>query len=304
MNVYHHWDKVDIEDAIITIGSFDGVHLGHQSVLDFIKEKSNELNGKSTLVTFHPHPRFIIQKNSSLKLIQTVDEKIDSLEKLKIDELVIIPFSEEWAKLNAEDFLRLIFKKIKPKAFYIGYDHKFGKNREGDFELVKKLSKEFNYIYDQLPELDHNEKISSTSVRDLIKEGSVLEANSFLGKPYRISGTVVFGDQIGNTINFPTANIQINEEYKLIPKLGAYAVKVFHDDVEYKGMLNIGKRPTVNGNKVSIEVNIFEFNKNIYGDKISVEFVERIRNEVKFKNLEELQTQLIKDKDASIQILS
>lgn len=304
MNVYQNWDNISIDNAAVTLGTFDGVHLGHKFVCNQLIYKAKAIDGCSVVITFYPHPRIVLNQAKDLKLIQSIEEKIETFKKVGIDHLVIIPFDEKWADLNAEDFLKEVFSKIRPKAFYLGYDHKFGKNREGNIQLVEKLSKTYSYQCEVLKEFEVLKNVSSTNIRTLIKAGEITKANQLLDQPFSMSGTIVKGQQIGHTISFPTANIDLQDEYKIVPAIGAYAVIVHHKGEQYKGMLNIGFRPTVNGKELSIEVHIIDFNKQIYGDKLTVRFIERIRTEIRFETIESLKIQLIKDKNASNEILS
>lgn len=303
MNIYQDWDSIKIDKAVITLGSFDGLHKGHKYVCDALVNKAKALDGEAVVVSFSPHPREVLMPNSDIKLLHTDEEKIAAFKTTGINHLVLLPFDKAWAKLSANEFLIELFSKIKPIAFFLGYDHKFGRNREGNFDLVKSLAPEFNMECIELNKFNSKITISSTQIRNWISQGNITKANESLGRTFSISGKVVKGNQIGHTIDFPTANIELKHANKILPAIGSYAVIIEHKNMKYKGMLNIGRRPTVNGNSLSIEVNIFEFSNNIYGDKLVVHFIDRIRTEYKFESVDALKEQLNQDKNASIKIL-
>jgi riboflavin kinase / FMN adenylyltransferase len=287
-----------IRNAVVTIGTFDGVHIGHREILQRLKEIALKNNGETVVVTFWPHPRLVLfPDDDSLKLLSTFEEKAEILLNLGIDHLVAIPFTKEFSNLTSEQFTRrVLLDKIGTKRLVIGYDHRFGKNREGSFEHLKANEKEYGFKVEEISkqEID-NIAVSSTKIRKALEIGDVKTANSYLGQHYSLSGKVVEGNRIGRKIGFPTANIEIVEKFKLVPADGVYAVKVSLEDRNYQGMLNIGNRPTIGDDKRSIECNIFNFSADIYNSKIKVELIERVRAELKFDNVEQLKQQLEMD---------
>jgi riboflavin kinase / FMN adenylyltransferase len=290
-------------NPIVTTGTFDGVHVGHQTLINRVKEIANKTGGETILITFFPHPRMVLYPDDdTIKLINTQEEKILLLEKYGIDHLLIIPFTKEFSRLSSLDFVRnILVNKIGTKKLVIGYNHHFGRNREGTFEHLKEFGPLYGFDVEEIPAQDiDNINVSSTKIRQALLSGDITTANNYLGHPYTISGKVVEGDKIGRQIGFPTANIQIAEKYKLVPAKGVYAVDVFVLEKKYKGMLYIGNRPVLNNNSETIEVNLFDFNENIYHQKINIEFKERIRDEEKFLNLDELKNQLEKDKQIAL----
>ena len=301
MKIYRSLDEIPkIAHPVVTTGTFDGVHLGHQKVLNRISEIAKRNNGETLLLTFYPHPRMVLQPtDNDLKLLSTQDEKIELLRKAGLDHLVVIPFTKAFSRLSALEYVRdVLVNKIGVKTLVIGYNHHFGRNREGSFEQLQEFAPVYNFEIEEIPaqEID-NLEISSTKIRNALNEGDVKMASNYLGRDYELGGTVVKGKQMGRTIGFPTANIDIDDRYKLIPKNGVYAVKVRVDNKLFTGMLNIGYRPTFNDEKkLSIEVHIFNLNEDIYHKTISVSFVDRIRDEKKFKGAEELRNQLEEDK--------
>lgn len=292
----------------LTQGTFDGVHLGHQLILKQLFDAAKKINGKSVLLTFHPHPRLVLYPNfNNLKLIHTLDEKIEILSRTGLDELVIVPFTKEFSRQTASQFVRnVLVKKLNVKQLIVGYDHRFGKNREGSKEELEKLSAEFNFGIDEISAQNLNEvTVSSTKVRKALEEGDIETANAYLGRPFCISGLVQQGKKLGRTLGFPTANIAINNENKLVPKNGVYAVfvTVEGNPAPYKGMLNIGEVPSIEDKDWAIEVHILDFNTEIYGKKIHVDFICRMRDEQKFENLTDLKAQLSRDKIVAQELL-
>lgn len=306
MNVYYGIQEFrKLSFAVVTSGTFDGVHLGHQKILSRIKEVCATIGGESVLITFHPHPRMVIQGAKDLQLLTTIEEKITLLEANGVQHLLIIPFNREFSELSSEEFIhKILIDTIGTKKLVIGYDHRFGKNREGGFDYLQTNAQRYGFEIEEIPrqDLDHV-TVSSSKIRKSLLEGDVHLADEFLGRPYSLSGTIVKGKQLGRTIGYPTANIQIPEEYKLVPANGVYAVQVLYQGQSYGGMLNIGTRPTVDGTFRTIEVNIFEFDKEIYGEKLTVQFVQKIRNEQKFNGIVELKAQLVEDKIVALDIL-
>jgi riboflavin kinase / FMN adenylyltransferase len=288
-------------NAVITIGTFDGVHLGHQQIIKQLKEEAEQIHGETVIITFHPHPRKIIaQGKSEVKILSTLNEKIELLDKLGVDHLVVVLFNSSFSNQTAEEYIEnFIVKKFHPHTIIIGYDHRFGKGRSGDYHLLEDFGLKFNYKVKEIPEhvLNHV-TISSTKVREALLHSHVDKANNLLGYPYFFEGTVIQGNKLGRTIGYPTANIQIEDEEKLVPGNGVYAVEVKIDTAPdvFKGMMNIGTRPTVAGKNRTIEVNIFDFDEDIYGSIMRVYVKYYLRPEVKFNGLDELKTQLAQDK--------
>ena len=296
----------EIQNAIVTSGTFDGVHFGHQKILRKIVNTAKELKGKSVVLTFWPHPRFVLfPEEKTLKLLSTFEEKAKLLEEVGIDYLVKVEFTKEFSQLSSETFIQnMLVNKLKTKKLVIGYDHRFGKNRTGSFEYLKENSDRFGFEVEEIPRQDIDDVgVSSTKIRQALFHGEVDKAAEYLGRFYSISGTVVKGKQIGTDLGFPTANVQVAEEFKLIPKDGSYAVRVEVNGVWHKAMLNIGIRPTVGGLHRVIETHLFEFEQQIYDQNIRIEFVKHLRDEKKFDSLDHLKSQLQKDKMASLEIL-
>jgi len=285
--------------SILTIGTFDGVHIGHQKIIGSLVQQAKEKNLQSSLLTFFPHPRMVLQKQSSLKLIDTLKEKELLLKKLGIDNLIIHPFSEEFSRLTAIEFTRdLLVDKLKIASLFIGYDHRFGKNREASVDDVITYGKTYGFDLTVIPAQDiESITVSSTKVRTAIEDSDFEKVHQFLGRPYQLNGIVTQGEGLGRTIGFPTANLEIPESYKLIPPKGVYMVDVEHRNTSYKGMMNIGNRPTLNGSHQTTEVHLFDFDQKIYGDSLKVLIVKKIREELKFDSLEALKTQLAIDQE-------
>ncbi len=298
MNIYQGIENFPaINFAIVTSGTFDGVHKGHQKILSGLIESCFKQNGESVLITFHPHPRQILKRDDDLKLLSTLDEKIKLLTQFKVDHLLIIPFTQAFSELSSKDFIQeILIKTIKTKKLVIGYDHRFGKNREGSFEYLKEHSNNYGFEIEEIPAQEIDDiAVSSTKIRNALLEGDIELANDFLGHQYSLEGKVVKGKQIGRTIGYPTANIEIKEKYKLIPSDGVYIVQVEYNKQTYGGMLSIGNNPTLNGTHTTIEVNIFDFNKEIYDETLIINFVKYMRGQIKFSNLEGLISQLKND---------
>ncbi|HJP64511.1 MAG TPA: bifunctional riboflavin kinase/FAD synthetase [Mucilaginibacter sp.] len=301
MNIYHDINEFEpVKNAVVTIGTFDGVHLGHRKIISRLKELAADIGGETVILTFFPHPRMIIHpEDQNLKLINTIHEKADLLEQLGIDHLIITPFSRDFSNQTAGEYIRnVLVEKIGTKKIVIGYDHRFGKDRQGGLAELLQSGPVYGYDVMEIPEQDiHDVAVSSTRIRNALLEGSIDLANEFLGYPFFITGKVNRGDQIGRTIGYPTANILVEENYKLIPSDGIYAVKVYLDGAEHKGMGYIGQRPTINGMTRNIEVNIFDFNRDIYTQSIKMELLHYVRGDIKFESLEQLTQQLGKDKE-------
>ncbi|WP_163378681.1 bifunctional riboflavin kinase/FAD synthetase [Cyclobacterium sp. SYSU L10401] len=292
-------DLPQFKDPVVTIGTFDGVHLGHQKILKRVKEFARKIKGETVLVSFWPHPRMVLFPDShGIQLLNTFDEKADLLDSFGIDHLISIPFTAEFSEMTSDDFIQeILVNKIKTKKLVIGYDHRFGKDRAGGFEHLKARQERYKFDLEEIPRQDIDDiGISSTKIRKALNTGNIGIANEFLGRPYQLEGTVVEGDKIGRTIGFPTANIRVEEADKLVPADAAYLVKVEIEEESFAGMLNIGNRPTVSGSKKSIEVHILDFQKEIYGKNIRIMFLDFLRAQKKFANLIDLKTQLEKDR--------
>lgn len=309
MKVYNSIEEFKTSNkTAVTTGTFDGVHSGHKVIIDQLKRAAETIGGESVILTFFPHPRMVLYPDDTdLRLLNTINERITMLEKTGIDHLIIHPFSKEFSRLSSTEFVRdILVNKLNVGKLVIGYDHHFGRNREGSFEHLEELAPIYDFQVEEISAQEIQQvNISSTKVRNSLLNGEIYAANQFLGYNYFIKGTVVDGEKTGRTIGFPTANINISEWYKLIPTNGVYAVKVNFKTNTFYGMLNIGSRPTLNKNNIeSIEVNIFNFDSDIYGQEIEIEFIERIRDEQKFENITALKTQLKLDKDQIIQIFN
>lgn len=289
----------------VTIGTFDGVHIGHQKIVEKLVLEAKNNSKKSVLLTFFPHPRVVLQKNSSIKLINTIEEKINLLEKTGLDYVIVHPFSKEFSEISALQFVKnILVDKLNISKLVIGYDHHFGKNREGNIKQLAKHSHLYNFVVEEIQAQDiNNVAVSSTKIRKALLEGQIEVANKYLGYYFSISGVVVKGKQLGSKIGFPTANISIKEDYKLIPKKGVYLVQSTINDKLAYGMMNIGNRPTVSGKKQTIEIHFFNFNKKLYNKKITINFILFIRKEQKFDSVEKLAEQLNKDKEFSLKYI-
>ena len=299
MKIYHSLEEFrKVKNAVVTTGTFDGVHVGHITILERLKEIANSVDGETVLLTFFPHPRMVLFSDNDLKLITSQHEKIDLLRKAGVDHLIIHPFSKVFSRLSSVEFVRdVLVNKIGTSRLVIGYNHHFGRNREGSFEHLKEYGPVYGFQVEEICAQDVDAvSVSSTKIRKALESGDLKTAKVYLGHQFQLSGTVVVGENLGNKIGFPTANIQVLDAHKLIPANGVYAVRVLVREKEYLGMLNIGNRPTVKGISKTIEVHIINFNASIYGEEITVVFEGWIRKEQKFKNIEALQCQLLKDK--------
>ncbi len=308
MKIYHGIDDFTrLDYAVVTSGTFDGVHVGHQKILNRLTEIALKHGGETVVLTFWPHPRLVLHpEDESLKLLNTFEEKAELLKAQGIQHLVRIPFTKEFSQLTSAEFIaKILVETIGTKRLVIGYDHRFGKNREGSFEQLKLNASTYGFAVEEIPrqDIDHI-AVSSTKIRHSLEAGDIDTSNHLLGMPYRMSGRVVRGDRLGRVLGFPTANIEIDTKYKLIPSDGIYAVTIMHEHTIYKGMLYIGNRPTINGLKRNIEVNIFDFNEDIYGESLTIYFHKLIRGDQKFNDLEELKVQLHLDKVDSLRVLS
>ena len=307
MKIYHQLaDFHPPRYSVVTSGTFDGVHLGHQKILGRLKELAERKQGETVLLTYWPHPRLILQpEDNSLRLLTTLTEKVKLLEELGVDHLIILPFTKELSQMSSEEFIRdILVEKIQTKTLVIGYDHKFGKNREGSFEYLQSHSHLFGFAIEEISRQDVDDLgVSSTKIRTALAQGDISTANKYLGRPYDLSGQVVKGQQIGRSLGFPTANIQIAEDYKLLPRDGAYAVHAEVNSIQYKAILNIGDRPTVDGQKKTIEAHLIDFEGDLYGQELRVYFQEFLREEKKFESLDALKNQLVVDRERAIFIL-
>lgn len=294
------------KNAIVTQGTFDGVHVGHKQILGNIVQLAKEQNGQSIIVTFHPHPRQVLFKDeNNIKLLTTLEEKIDLFTEIGLDYLIILPFDEILSKMSAANFVRdILVEKIGVKTMVVGHDHRFGKNREGSFDDLKEYAEIYSFEIIEIAAHDINQAVvSSTKIRTSLVNGDIATATLFLNRYYSITGKVIDGKKLGKTIGYPTANIEVVNNDKLIPANGIYAVKIKHFDINYDGMLSIGNNPTIENAKWSIEVNIFDFDKTIYGDELTIYFIARMRDEVKFGDLNDLKMQLKADESEAKGIL-
>ena len=282
---------------VLSLGMFDGVHFGHISIINLLKSVAQENNLETAILTFWPHPRKVFNPNDELKLLNTLNEKLNLLENANLDVVFLKSFDENFRNLTGEEFVRqILVQKLNVKHIIIGHDHVFGKNKSGNFELLQKLSKELDFVVQQLDAVKEGEfNISSTKIRNCLGNGNIISANKMLGYHYSVSGKVIDGKKLGRTIGYPTANIEV-DELKLLPKKGAYIVEVYVKNKFYKGMLSIGTNPTVNGDKLTVEVYILDFNEDIYGDEITVKFRDFLHEEIKFESLEKLIERLDEDK--------
>ncbi|TDQ08849.1 bifunctional riboflavin kinase/FAD synthetase [Pedobacter metabolipauper] len=304
MKIYNHLSEFKkLNNAVATIGTFDGVHYGHQKIIKRLCELAKANGGESVILTFFPHPRLIIDpENQDLKMINTIHEKAKILAGLGVDHLIITPFTRDFSNLSPSEYIKnILVDTIGIKQIIVGYDHRFGKDRKGGMDDLIEFSKKCDFKIEEIPEQDINDvAVSSTKIRKAVLNGEVALAASFLGYNFSIYGRVIKGDKIGRTIGYPTANIFVEETYKLIPSDGIYAVTVELNGASFQGMAYIGQRPTINGMTRNIEVNIFDFDQEIYGQNIKMNFLEFLRHDVKFTGLEALKEQLFKDKEATL----
>lgn len=298
-------NALENEQTIITIGTFDGVHIGHQKIIKRLITVGNKKHLKPTILTFFPHPRMVLQKDANIKLINTMEEKAALLESLGIKNMIVEKFTQEFSRLTAEDFVeKLLVKKLNAKYIIIGYDHHFGRNRSANIDNLIDFGKTYNFEVEEITAQDINDvAVSSTKIRNALNEGDIKTANTYLGYNFMLTGTVVKGKGIGKTINYPTANLQISETYKLIPKQGVYAVKSTIDGKTVFGMMNIGTNPTVDGTSQTIETHFFNWEDSLYNKTLKIELLDRLRDEQKFESIEVLKTQLKKDQDKALLII-
>ncbi len=303
MNIFHKIQDFKSENpTIVTLGTFDGVHLGHKKIIERLFLNSKKSGYESLVLTFFPHPRMVLQDNSEIKLLNTINEKAELLENIGLQNLVIHPFDQAFSQLTAEEFVKsILVNQFNIKKIIIGHDHRFGRNRSADINDLIAYGKIYNFEVEQISAEEIDEvSISSTKIRNALLEGEIKLANDYLGYNYFLSGTIVKGKQLGITIGFPTANLKIEEDYKLIPKNGVYIVKSFIDGKEVFGMMNIGTNPTVNGKSQTIETNFLDFEGDLYDKKLRIHFLKRIRSEEKFDSLDSLKKEIEKDKFATI----
>ncbi len=308
MQVYHSISEFPVlSHSVVTTGTFDGVHLGHQTILKRLIEISLKQKGQSVVITFHPHPRLVLQPNDNkLELLNTLEERIERLAKAGVEHLLVIPFTKEFASLSSLDFIReVLVEGVHTKKLVIGYDHHFGKNREGSFENLNKMAPVYGFDVEEIPAKDIDEvAISSTQIRKALHSGDIQTANEFLGYAYPFEGDVIHGNHLGSKLGFPTANVELPEKRKLIPANGVYAVTIITKSGKFKGMMNIGVRPTVSNDKnKQIEVHLFDFQGNLYSQCIQIQMHARIRDEQKFDGLDELIAQLNRDKESAQDLL-
>jgi riboflavin kinase/FMN adenylyltransferase len=315
MQVHRSIDNLpEFRNAVITIGTFDGVHVGHQQIIKQLKEEAAKVNGETVIITFHPHPRTVVAAGKPIYLLTTLNEKIILLDQLGIDHLVVVPFDENFSNQSPEEYVQqFLYEKFHPHTLIIGYDHRFGKNRKGDYHLLESMGKQLGFNVKEIPEQIIDEiTISSTRIRESLLKNDLQTANSFLGYNYFFEGMVVDGNKLGRTLGYPTANIVIHDENKLVPANGIYVAEaeivnressVANEESSQllEGMMSIGVRPTVDGKNRTIEMNIFNFNEDIYGRTIKIFMCAYLRPELKFNSLDELKLQIDKDKEESLQ---
>lgn len=320
MKVYHDTGSLPVfHNAVITIGTFDGVHVGHRQIIDKLKQEARSINGETVIITFHPHPRKVVSSAIlGVRLINTLDERITLLEELGVDHLVVIPFTEAFANQEAEDYVaHFLVNRFNPHTIIIGYDHRFGRDRKGDYLLLERLAPVYNYRLKEIPKHVLDEiSISSTTIREALLHGQIETADRLLGYEFFFTGTVVHGDKLGRQLGYPTANLKIHDEEKIIPGNGIYAVyaevlkpgtppsaRRSAPETRLKGMMSIGFRPTVDGTRRVIEVNLFDFREEIYGDSLRVYVKKYLREEVRYETLEALVRQIDQDKIDCLSVL-
>ena len=307
MKIYRSIQDYDEDKrSVVTIGTFDGIHLGHQKILSRLIKSSKNKDLNSVVLTFFPHPRIILNKYNEVKMIDTLDEKIIHLNEIGIDSLVIHPFDKNFSLLSANQFIKdFLVDKLKIKHIIIGYDHRFGKGREASVTDLKNYADNYDFTVEEI-KAQEIEKItvSSTKIRNSINQGDIKNTEKYLGRYFNLTGKIVKGDGLGKKINYPTANIFIEETYKIIPKDGVYLVETIIEDKLFNGMMNIGHRPTIGTNLKSIEVHLFNFNEDIYGKVISIKMISKIRDEKKFSSIQALKEQLVKDENYCLKLIN
>ena len=306
MKIYHSvFDFKPSKRTTVTIGTFDGVHIGHKKIIQNIVQSSTDSNTESVVLTFFPHPRMVLQDHSDIKLLNTIAEKINLLEQTGLQNLIIHPFDNAFSRLSAEDFVeKILVNQFNIQKIIIGHDHRFGKNRTADIDDLIRYGKQFDFEVEQISAQEINEvSVSSTKIRNALNEGNILLANEYLGYTYSFTGKVVHGKQLGRTIGFPTANIEIDESYKLIPKNGVYVVESSFNNKTIFGIMNIGLKPTIEGSQFSIEVHFIDSNEEVYNHNFTINALYSIRDEQKFNNIDELKLQIEKDKQFAISFI-
>ncbi len=306
MHIHHGIASLPhIPKAVVTSGTFDGVHLGHQQIIRRLCELAAQRQGETVLITFYPHPRLVL--GQQVELLSTLEEKAYWLEQYGIQHLLVLPFTQEFSQMSPEEFVQKVYiEAVQTRTLVIGYDHHFGKNRQGNFQFLKENQAHYPFDIEEIPRHDiEKAAVSSTKIREALQQGDIPVAQQLLGRDYELSGQVVHGDKIGRTLGYPTANVHVKEHYKLVPADGIYAAKVLVGQQNYQGMLYIGNRPSVNGAaERKIEVNIFDFSEDIYGQNIRLHLIEKIRGDAKFDTLEALSRQLAQDKIRALQVLN
>jgi riboflavin kinase/FMN adenylyltransferase len=292
---------IRFNQPIVTLGTYDGVHIGHQTIIRKMVATAREQGKEAVLLTFHPHPRMVLYPDShSVRLIDTVEEKLEKLEQLGLDTVILYPFTMKFSRLTAVEFVRdILVNQIGVTHMLVGHDHHFGKNREGDFQQLQELGQLYNFTVEEISAVQAEDTaVSSTKIRKALAEGEMERVERFLGRPYQLTGTVIHGNKLGRTIGFPTANLEIDQTTKILPEIGVYAVRVAHDGRIFDGVMNVGKKPTVqNTDLISVEVFIFAFNEEIYGSALIVQVFGRLRGEQRFGSVDELKEQLKKDEE-------
>ncbi|HKP31705.1 MAG TPA: bifunctional riboflavin kinase/FAD synthetase [Chitinophagaceae bacterium] len=303
MQVHRNLESLPaFKNAVITIGTFDSVHTGHQQIISQLKQEAASIGGETIIITFHPHPKKVIGSSKPVKLITTLDEKIDLLEKQGIDHLVVVPFTTSFSQISAEAYIKdFLIGKFHPHTVIIGYDHKFGHDRRGDYHMMEDFAGKLNYDLKEIPEhIVDSLIVSSTKIREAISKGDMVTANDLLGYDFFFQGKVVEGNKLGRQLGYPTANIEIGDQEKIIPSNGVYAVRALHNGKKYDGMMNIGIRPTLTDGLFMIEVNMFDFDEEIYGDELRVYVKKYLREEIKFPDLDTLKDQIENDKKRTL----
>lgn len=308
MKIYYSVDDFNpVKNAVVTSGTFDGVHIGHQKILNRLKEIASDIGGETVVITFWPHPRYVLKPGATPHLLlNTFEEKAELIKEQGINHLLRIPFTKEFSQITSLEFIEnILVKRIGTKKLVIGYDHKFGRNREGSFEQLSQNASSYGFDVEEISRQDvDNVGVSSSRIRQALEDGDIDTATHFLGRRYSLTGRVVKGDKLGRVLGYPTANIDIDSNDKLVPAHGIYAVTVEHESERLKGMLYIGNRPTVDGTRMVIEVNIFDFDKDIYGENLKVNLVATIRKDAKFDDLETLKKQMQADKAQALRALA
>jgi len=286
-----------INPSVVTIGTFDGVHIGHQKIIDRLINVAKKNHLESAILTFFPHPRMVLQKEVGIKLINTIEERKNIIKSKGVDHLIVHPFTKEFSRLTAREYVeQILVHQLNAKKIIIGYDHRFGRNRNANIQDLKELGKTFGFTVEEISKQDVEEvAVSSTKIRKAIEEGNIEKANTFLGNPFSLSGKIIKGKSLGKKLGFPTANLEIKEEYKIIPKNGVYIVQTQLNDSTVYGMMNIGTNPTVGGENQTIETHFLDFNQDLYGQELNIQLLKRIRDEKKFKDVDQLVEAMNKD---------